>query len=143
MDVRELLEIKDGDVVSVGPDNETKIFQAVRMQEAVVTLKLKVTDFDATEESGDARPDLTSNAVTATESTGPGLLTWGGAGLAAAGTAGALVFGMKTRSLHDDFMMMPTPALADDGDKARTFTNVSIGVGIVGASMVVYDLFID
>jgi hypothetical protein len=140
-------------VIRFGEDNKTKSFNAVRERDAVVSLKpdmAKVeetnTDFDATEPAENARPDLTSEAGSTSASSGDkgvGLLTWGGAGLAAAGTTGALVFGLKTRSLHDDFSMMPTRSLADDGNQARTFTNLSIGIGVVGMSMVVYDLLID
>lgn len=153
------LYLEPGDhVVTFGLDGERKSFTATKGHEAIVSLKKEAAtedkgkpkpteaDFDATAPDSNARPDLTNTGVTAStksESSGPSYLTWGGGGLAVAGTAGALVFGLKTRGLHDDFTMMPTQALADDGEQMRTFTNVSIGVAIVGASLVVYDLLSD
>jgi hypothetical protein len=153
------LYLEPGDhVVTFGLDEERKSFSATRGRETVVNLEKETvteekldpdtveSDFDATAPDTNARPDLTNTGVTAStksESSGPGYLTWGGGGLAVAGTAGALVFGLRTRGLHDDFTMMPTQVLADDGEQMRTLTNVSIGVAIVGASLVVYDLLSD
>lgn len=139
-------------VVTYGAD-ERKGFRAKRNEELVVTLEGGVKEtpiqdrgFRATEGGGgNEREDLTM--VSAKGSSGsnsaPGFLTWGGGGLAVAGTAGALVFGLRARSLHDDFQAMPTRALADDGDQMRNLTNLSIGVAVVGASLVVYDLLSD
>jgi hypothetical protein len=136
--------------VKYGPHSQSKKFTNALGRELVVDVKFKKPDpgetkFDATKEDDQARPDLTSGggSTSGSSGSGPGFLTYGGGGLAVAGTAGALFFGLKTRSLHDDFMMTPTQSISDDGEQTRGLTNISIGVAVVGVSLVVYDLLID
>lgn len=74
------------------------------------------------------------------ESRGPGVLTWIGGALALVGGGGTLYFGLQTRRLHDDYTSEPTQDRLDDGRRSKLFTNVSIGVAAVGASLVVIDL---
>jgi hypothetical protein len=121
-------------------DDQTQSFSATRGR--VLKVVLREQEFDATAPDPDARTDLTTTATTSSEG-GPGWLTWGGAGIAAAGTTGAIVFGLKTQSLHEDFMAAPSVDVADEGVQMRRFTNVSIGVAAVGASLVIYDLLTD
>ena len=71
---------------------------------------------------------------------GPGWLTWTGGALAVAGTASTLYFGLRTQSLHDDYLREPTEERYDDGRQARLVTNVSIGVAAVGAVLLAVDL---
>ena len=78
----------------------------------------------------------------ARESRGPGWLTWTGAGLAVVGTASTLYFGLRTQSLHDDYVREPTEQRYDDGRDARLATNLSIGVAAVGAVMLAVDLLL-
>ena len=70
------------------------------------------------------------------------LLTWTGAGLAVVGTASTLYFGLRTHSLHDDYVREPTEQRYDDGREARLATNLSIGVAAVGAVMLAVDLLL-
>lgn len=73
---------------------------------------------------------------------GPGWLTWTGGALAVSGAASTLYFGLRTRSLHDDYVRDPTEERYDDGRRARLVTNVSIGVAAVGAVLVAVDLLV-
>lgn len=63
----------------------------------------------------------------------PGVGTVIGASLIALGAGGTIGFGLRTRSLEDDFDRTPTDAFADDGEQAKLLTNLSIGVTVVGA----------
>ena len=63
----------------------------------------------------------------------PGVGTVIGASLIALGAGGTIGFGLRTRSLEDDFDRTPTDAIADDGEQAKLLTNLSIGVALVGA----------
>jgi hypothetical protein len=132
-----------------GDDEQQQDFSVIRGRAATVVLAKAEADdtkFDATESDTKTRTDLTSSGVTKSKKetgSGIGWLTWGGGGMAAAGATGALVFGLKTRSLHDDFMRDPTVDDANDGIQARRFTNISIGVAVTGASLLVYDLLTD
>jgi hypothetical protein len=74
------------------------------------------------------------------EARGPGFLTWTGGALAIVGGAGTVYFGLQTRKLHDDYTTAPTQDRLDDGRRSKLFTNVSIGVAAVGATLVVVDL---
>lgn len=76
------------------------------------------------------------------ESRGPGWLTWTGGALAVAGGASTLYFGLRTQSLHDDYVREPTEQRYDDGRQARLATNVSIGVAAVGAVLLAVDLLL-
>ena len=76
------------------------------------------------------------------ERRGPGPLTWIGAGVAVAGAAGTIGFGLRARDLHDDYQAMPTPELRDDGLRMRLYTNVSLGVTVAGAILAGIDLFV-
>lgn len=69
----------------------------------------------------------------------PGTLGFAGIGLTAAGAAGFTYFGLRTRSLHDDFTSRPTAELRDEGLRARTAANVSLGVVVVGVGLMVAD----
>ena len=73
---------------------------------------------------------------------GPGVLTWVGAGVTAAGVAGTIGFGLRARGLHEDYIANPTMETRDDGLRARNIANVSLGVAILGASAVAVDLFV-
>jgi hypothetical protein len=73
---------------------------------------------------------------------GPGWLTWTGGALAVAGSASTLYFGLRTQSLHDDYVSEPTRERFDDGRQARLATNVSIGVAAVGAVLIAVDLLL-
>ncbi len=79
---------------------------------------------------------------TALRPRGPGWLTWTGGALAVAGGASTLYFGLRTQSLHDDYVREPTEERYDDGTRARLVTNVSIGVAAVGAVLVAVDLLL-
>lgn len=73
---------------------------------------------------------------------GVGALTYAGGTAAAVGTAGAIYFGLRTRSLHDDYVANPMAGTRDDGLNMRLYTNVSIGVVAAGAIALGIDLFI-
>lgn len=73
-------------------------------------------------------------------SRGPGALTWTGGALALVGAGGTVFFGLRTKNLHDDYEKQPTQERLDDGNQSKLFTNVSIGVAAVGATLVVIDL---
>jgi hypothetical protein len=77
-----------------------------------------------------------------TEPHGPSWLTWTGGAVAVAGTASTLYFGLRTQSLHDDYLREPTEERYDDGRQARLATNVSIVVAVVGAALVAVDLLL-
>ena len=124
-------------------DNQTQSFSATRGR--ILNVVLRKKEFDATAPNTDARPDLTADVSGGTDSSESSIswLTWGGVGMAAAGTTGAIVFGFKTQSLHEDFMAAPSVETADEGEQMRNFTNISIGVAAVGATLVIYDLLTD
>jgi hypothetical protein len=71
---------------------------------------------------------------------GPGLLTWVGGGVALAGAGGAIAFGLRARSLHDDFVATPTSGTRDDGVLMRNLANVSLAVAVAGAATALVDL---
>jgi hypothetical protein len=71
---------------------------------------------------------------------GPGVLTWTGGALALVGAGGTVFFGLRTQKLHDDYTNGPTQERLDDGNQSKLFTNVSIGVAAVGATLIVVDL---
>lgn len=73
-------------------------------------------------------------------SRGPGALTWTGGALALVGAGGIVFFGLRTKKLHDDYTGGPTQERLDDGNQSKLFTNISIGVAAVGATLVVVDL---
>jgi hypothetical protein len=73
-------------------------------------------------------------------SRGPGFLTWTGGAFALIGAGGTVFFGLRTRELHDEYKASPTQERLDDGNRSKLFTNVSIGVAAVGATLVVVDL---
>lgn len=74
---------------------------------------------------------------------GPGALTWIGAGLAVAGAAGIVYFGLEANAIHDEYEQR---GCADDlcsrGTTMRDLANISIGVAIVGAVLIVVDLLV-
>lgn len=73
---------------------------------------------------------------------GPGVLTWTGGGLGVVGTGVAIYFGLRTRSLHEEYLANPTVETRDEGLRARDIANVSIAVAAIGAALVAVDLFI-
>ena len=84
--------------------------------------------------------DVRAVPVPESETGGPGWLMWTGAGLAVAGAAGWLVFWLRTDSLHDDYLAMPTAETRDDGLLFRTLTIVSMGVTAVSVVAALVDL---
>lgn len=72
----------------------------------------------------------------------PGVGTVVGVSLLAAGAAGTIGFGLRTRSLEDDFDRTPTDAIADDGEQSKLLTNLSIGVAIVGALIWITEIIV-
>lgn len=70
----------------------------------------------------------------------PGPLTWVGGAVAVAGVAGVVGFGLRARTLHDDYDDTPTAEVRDDGIRMRRLTNASIGVAAAGAIAVLVDL---
>ncbi len=106
---------------------------------------LKVALVEPMPEPADS-PQLDEKPVgqpaTTTESRGPSWLTWGGLGLVAVGGTGIAVFGPKAKSEHDDFVATGSEDARSSGTTARNLTNVAIGVAVVGAAVVAYDLLI-
>jgi hypothetical protein len=96
--------------------------------------------------SAAARPEKQSTRADAPqpvrEARGPSWLTWTGGALAVAGSASTLYFGLRTQSLHDDYVRAPTQERYDDGRQARLLTNVSIGVAAVGVALLAVDLLL-
>lgn len=73
----------------------------------------------------------------------PSAIGWIGAGMAGAGLAGSVYFGVRTNALGDEFDSTGSRDAYDDGRRAKTFTNVSISVAVVGAALFAADwLFI-
>ena len=72
----------------------------------------------------------------------PGVLTYVGAGVAALGITGIVVFGLRAESLHAMNEPMPTRETYDEGVLMRDLANVSIGVAIAGAILVAVDLLL-
>jgi len=72
----------------------------------------------------------------------PGWIGWVGAAVAAAGGAGVLVFGLRTESLFDDYWRTPTRETLDEGERMRTFANVSIGVLALGVALFAADVIL-
>lgn len=70
----------------------------------------------------------------------PSWLGYTGMGLAALGTAGAIGFGVRTEALRDDYVAEQNESLRDQAVVSRTLTNVSIGIAVTGAAVVVADL---
>ena len=138
------LFLEPGDHRATWGDEQEQSFSVTRQRAATVTLREEADQalLPQDEDQGQERSDLTSSPVVS-EGEGVAWLTWGGGGMAALGTTGAIVFGMKTSSLHQDFMDNPTAALADDGLQARRLTNISIGVALTGAAILAYDLMRD
>jgi hypothetical protein len=73
---------------------------------------------------------------------GPTWLTWTGAALGLVGGVGIAYFGLRAKSLHDDYLAHPTSDTRDSGLVARDLANVSIGVVGVGALLVALDLLV-
>ncbi len=80
--------------------------------------------------------------------TGPklGLPFWIASGVAVASGGAALGFGLKTAALKDEWVASENPpkSLMDEGERFRTFTNVSLGIAVGAAAAAVgfaiYDL---
>ncbi len=88
------------------------------------------------------QPRRTSAPSPERESRGPGALTWAGGGLAIAGSAATVYFGIRTEQIKDDYVAEPTQDRYDSGRTSRLITNVSLGVAAVGAAMLLVDLLI-
>lgn len=69
-----------------------------------------------------------------------GVLFWTGSALAVAAGAGALGFGLATRSAHEQYERSPTQAGRDDGLRLRGLTNGAFAVLGVGAVLAIVDL---
>lgn len=70
----------------------------------------------------------------------PSALSWTGLPLTALGTAGAIAFGLRTRTHHDAYLAMPEPDTRTRGLRTRALTNASIAVLSLGAALVVADV---
>jgi hypothetical protein len=97
---------------------------------------------DSTAAKPEKRQKPSAVAEPVREARGPGWLTWTGGALAVAGSASTVYFGLRTQSLHDDYVSEPTQERYDDGRQARLATNVSIGVAAVGAVLIAVDLLL-
>lgn len=73
---------------------------------------------------------------------GPGILTWAGAGTTALGSGAAIIFGLRARALHDDYLANPMTETRDDGLRMRDLTNTSIAIAAVGLAVVAFDLVV-
>jgi tetratricopeptide (TPR) repeat protein len=94
-----------------------------------------------------APPPTLPASVPATNTARPGRsvgwLTWTGGGLALVGGAGTIYFGLRTASLHNEYVTYKTQEAYDDGLRSKDMTNVAIGVLAVGAALAVADLVFD
>ncbi|MEM9069268.1 MAG: tetratricopeptide repeat protein [Myxococcota bacterium] len=79
------------------------------------------------------RPPAVTTEPAPREGYRPGPGTAIGAGLIALGVAGTIGFGLRTRSLEDDFDRLPDDATADQGERAQRLTNASIAIAAAGA----------
>jgi hypothetical protein len=71
-----------------------------------------------------------------------GALGWTGAGLAVAGVAGFVGFGLRARDLEREYAERPRRDTRDEGLRMQTWTNVSLGVALTGAALVGVDLLV-
>lgn len=69
-----------------------------------------------------------------------GVLGWVGIGVAAAGAAAAIGFGIRTIALHDEFEAMPSQDLRTEGLTFQGLTWTGIGVAVLGLGLFVLDL---
>jgi len=63
-----------------------------------------------------------------------------GSGLAVAGGAGIVGFGLRTDALYDDYLANPNVDTADQGETMLVLANVSIGVVALGGVLVLIDI---
>ena len=70
----------------------------------------------------------------------PSALTWVGLGLAVAGGAGIIGFGVRANALHDDYIAGPDPSTRNKGITMRNLANASIAVAVLGAVLVTADV---
>jgi hypothetical protein len=123
--------VRDGDRRS---EHRARVARGGRTR---VTAELPQEQARAPEQPVSAAP---APSAPATETRGPGVLTWIGIGVAVVGGAGIAYFGLRTEALRDDYFDTPTRETRDDGLLMRTLTNVSIGVTALGAVLVGIDL---
>jgi hypothetical protein len=85
---------------------------------------------------------ITISALPPPERRGLGLMTWFGASGVALGAAGAVGFGLRARTLHEQYVEDPTIATRDKGVLARNLANASLAVGAVGVVAVLLDVVV-
>jgi hypothetical protein len=85
------------------------------------------------------RPRVAKSSKVRSRAPAPSAVGWLGAGLAGAGLAGTVYFGLRTNTLGDEFDRTGSRDAYDDGRRARTFTNVSLSVAVVGAALFAAD----
>jgi len=73
---------------------------------------------------------------------GPGALTWIGAGVAVVGTGAFVGFYLRTKSLEREYADTGEQDTRDEGKRMGLFTNVSLGVAVVGVGLVALDLLV-
>lgn len=95
------------------------------------------------EASAGARSAVTVSAPAApVASAGPslGVLTGLGVAVAAIGIGGIVGFGVRTLDVKASFDATPTASLQTEGETMRDLANVSIGVAVLGAALVLIDV---
>jgi hypothetical protein len=83
---------------------------------------------------------VTISALPPPQRRGLGMLTWVGAGGVVLGAAGTVGFGLRARTLHDDYVEDPRVETRDKGVLARNLANVSLAVGVVGVVAIALDV---
>jgi hypothetical protein len=66
--------------------------------------------------------------------------TWVGTAFVVLGAAGTIGFGLRSLDLEEQYRMMPSQEIRDEGIFTRVAANVSIGVLVVGGLMILADL---
>ena len=72
----------------------------------------------------------------------PGGLSIAGGVVGVVGIAGIVGFGLRVNALVDRFDAEPSNSTADEGELMATLANASIGVAVIGASLVLVDLLL-
>jgi tetratricopeptide (TPR) repeat protein len=85
---------------------------------------------------------LELHAEVVRERRGASWLTWVGSGAALFGATGTVVFGVRTRTLHDRYIGDPTAETRDAGLQAKELTNASIAVGALGVAVAAFDVLV-
>lgn len=71
-----------------------------------------------------------------------GLIGWIGVGVAVAGSAGTLLYGVRASSLHSSYVDDPTRDRMESGRTAVTLTNVFLVTAILGAATFALDVLV-